>query len=113
MSLERKSSSMSPPASALALDPRHAALLVMDYQNDIVATVESHYLGLLDRAAYVLNAARTARIPVFYVVVRFRDGYPEVSPRNRVFSVMRASGRLLDGTPGAEIHPRVAPLPNE
>ena len=98
---------------ALTLDMRHTALLIMDYQNATVSNVEARYPNLLDRAAAMLAAARAASVPVVHVVVRFRDGYPEVSPRNRTFSGIRSSGRLLEGTPGAEIHPRVAPQPGE
>src|SRR5579872_3511833 len=101
------------PASGLTLDTRHTALLIMDYQNAVVSNVEERYPNLLDRAAAVLAAARAASVPVVYVVVRFREGYPEVSPRNRGFSAIRTSGRLLEGTPGAEIHPRIAPQPGE
>lgn len=119
---------MSAPPSDLALDTQHTALLIMDYQNAIVANMEARYPNLLDRAAAVLAAARAASVPVIYIVVRFREGYPEVSPRrppfaseqatlraepNRAFSGIRTSGRLLEGTPGAEIHPRVAPRPGE
>lgn len=97
----------------LTLDTRHTAVLIMDYQQNIVANVAANYPGLLDRAAAVLTAARTAEVPVIYIAVRFRPGYPEVSPRNRAFSSIRASGRLIEGTPGAEIHPQVAPRADE
>jgi nicotinamidase-related amidase len=98
---------------ALTLDTRRTALLIMDYQNATVSNVEARDPNLLDRAVAVLAAARAASVPVVHVVVRFRPGYPEVSPRNRAFSSIRSSGRLLEGTPGAEIHPRVAPQPGE
>lgn len=97
----------------LSLDPQHTALLMMDYQREIVSNVIERYPGLLDRAANTLAAARAADIPVFYIVVQFREGYPEVSPRNRAFSSIRQSGRLLAGAPGAEIHPQVAPQTGE
>ena len=74
------------PASGLTLDTRHTALLIMDYQNAVVSNVEERYPNLLDRAAAVLAAARAASVPVVYVVVRFREGYPEVSPRSPPFA---------------------------
>lgn len=100
-------------APTLALDTQHTALLIMDYQHDIVSRVEARYPNLLDRAAAVLAAARSAAVPLIYIAVRFREGYPEVSPRNRSFSSIRASGRMLEGAPGAEIDARVAPQPGE
>jgi nicotinamidase-related amidase len=82
----------------------------MDYQNDIVGMLpENQQAALLDRASAILKKARQAHLSVIYVVVRFRDGYPEIDPRNKLFSNLKASGRLREGTPGAEIHDRVAP----
>jgi len=46
-------------------------------------------------------------------VVRFRDGYPEINPRNKLFSSLKESGRLREGTSGSEIHGRVAPQPED
>jgi len=97
----------------LILDRQHSALLVMDYQNEILASRGEAAQALLDRAASVIAAARAAGLPIIYVVVAFRAGYPEVSPRNPSFAAMRASGRLQEGTPGAAIHERVAPQPGD
>jgi hypothetical protein len=100
----------SPAKSALIIDRGHTALLVMDYQNDIVAMVpEAARAPLLEKAGEVIKAARHAHLPIIYVVVRFRDGYPEVSRQNKRFAMLKESGRLREGTPGAEIHVGVAP----
>ncbi len=100
-------------AEQVRIDPQHTAVLIMDYQTAIVSAMAEQHPGLLDRAAALLDAARAADVPVIYVAVRFREGYPEVSARNRGFSAIRTSGRLLEGTAAAEIHPRVAPRPGE
>ncbi|MDQ2713981.1 MAG: cysteine hydrolase [Chloroflexota bacterium] len=97
----------------LTLDRKHTALLVMDYQNGIVSRIVENYPDLLDRTAAVLAAARAADLPIIYIVVSFREGYPEVSPRNRSFSALRGSGRMLAGSPETEIHPHVGPRPGE
>jgi nicotinamidase-related amidase len=90
------------------------AVLVMDFENDIVGSLpEDVRVPLLDRAAAVIKEARKANIPVIYVVVRFRDGYPEVNLHNKLFRALKESGRLKEGTAGAEIDPKVAPLPGE
>lgn len=99
--------------SPFSLDRQHTALLMMDYQQEIVANVIQQYPHLLDHAADTLAAARAANLPVIYIVVQFREGYPEISPRNRSFSAIREAGRLLIGTPAAEIHPQVAPRAGE
>jgi nicotinamidase-related amidase len=98
----------------ISIDREHTAVLVMDYQNEIVANVaSSEQTGLLHRASSVLTATREAGIPVIYVVVAFRPGYPEISARNKSFSALKAAGRLQDGTPGAQVHGRVRPEPGD
>lgn len=94
----------------LLIDRAHTAVLVMDYQNDIVNMMpEKTRSPLLDKASEAVKAARQAGLPIIYVVVRFRDGYPEVSQQNPRFASLKESGRLREGAPGAEIHPRLAP----
>ncbi len=100
-------------ASTLTLDRHHTALLIMDYQSSIVSGVAEKDADLLNRTAAVLAAARAANLPIIYIVVQFREGYPEVSPRNRSFSSIRESGRMLAGSPGTEIHTQVEPRPGE
>ena len=98
----------------LNIDRGHTALLVMDYQNDIVGNVSaSERTGLLHRASSVVATTRSAGIPIIYVVVSFRHGYPEVSDRNKSFSAMKGIGRLQEGTPGAQIHSSVRPEPGD
>jgi nicotinamidase-related amidase len=97
-------------ATSASADHHHAALLCMDYQNDIVgAYAEDRQRELLSKAAAALSAARRMKMPVIYVVVRFRPGYPEISPRNKIFQGIKSGNRLRDGTPGADIHRQVAP----
>ncbi len=90
------------------------AVLVMDFENDIVGSLpEDVRAPLLERAGVVIKEARQAKIPIIYVVVRFRDGYPEINLQNKLFRALKESGRLKEGTAGAEIDPKVAPLPGE
>ena len=96
------------------IDKTGRALLIMDYQNDIVALLpEERQKPLLQRAARVLAAARQAGLPVVYVKNRFRDGYPEISPHNKVFSGVKQRGLIRENTPGADIRVEVAPQPGE
>ncbi|KAG0047176.1 hypothetical protein BGZ83_007724 [Gryganskiella cystojenkinii] len=88
-----------------------SALLVMDVQQLTVARVpDTDYLPRLRTA---IDAARATGIPVIYVVISFRDGYPEVSGRNKCFSAIAQTGALINGDAGLQIHPDVAPLPGE
>jgi nicotinamidase-related amidase len=98
----------------LSIERARTAVLVMDYQNDIVNMMPEKTRGpLLDKASEAVKAARQAGLPIIYVVVRFRDGYPEVSQQNRRFAGLKESGRFREGSPGAEIHPRLTPQPGD
>ena len=97
----------------LSLDARRTAVLVMDFQNDIIDMLPSNGREpLLEHAASLVAAARQSGLPVVYVVVRFRDGYPEVVAGSR-FAFLKQTGLLREGAPGAEIHARVAPKPGD
>lgn len=96
-------------ADTFTLD-RQTAVLIMDYQNDIVNMLpDDQRQPLLERAGAVLTKARKLGLPIIYIAVRFRKGYPEVSPRNKGFSNLKESNRLIEGTEGADIHEKVAP----
>jgi nicotinamidase-related amidase len=83
------------------------ALLVMDVQRGIVERYGND-LGLLERINSATTAARAAGIPVIYVGVRFREGGPEISPRNRMFAGARQSTGG-ESNPMMDIHPTIAP----
>src|SRR5258708_2418037 len=91
----------------------HTALLVMDVQAGIV-TLFAHTSNFLKRMKTAITAARAARIPVIYVVVTFRQGYPEISPNNKSFSAIKQRQSPLQATMTAtEIHPAIAPQPTD
>ena len=99
---------------AFTINPAKTAVLIMDYENDIVGMLPEDVRGpLIERASTILKEARQAKVQIIYVVVRFRDGYPEVNLQNKLFSSLKQSGRLVEGTPGAEIDSRVAPQPGD
>lgn len=86
------------------------ALLAMDLQNDILAGYdETARATLLGNAGRLIGHARDGGIPVIYVAVRFREGYPEVNSSNKLFGRIAQNKVLIEGTHGAAIHERVAP----
>jgi nicotinamidase-related amidase len=89
-------------------DSQNAALLVMDFQEGIVERFGD--TAVVDRAARAIAAARAAELPVIYVKVDFRPGFPEVSPHNRAFSQVAGGGFLGEK---ARLHPDVAPEPDD
>ena len=90
-------------AEELSIDHKHSAVLIMDYQTAIVTGYGTDQAALLHRAADVLKVAREAELPVIYVVVGFRPGYPEVSSRNMSFSTIKQAGSLAAGESGSDI----------
>jgi nicotinamidase-related amidase len=96
-------------AETLAIDAKTTSLLAMDFQNFIVDGFGDEKDALLAREQKLLAAARKAGVLVIYVAVRFRAGYPEISPENTMFSGIKNAGLLVEGEDGAEIHAAVAP----
>jgi nicotinamidase-related amidase len=88
------------------------ALLVMDMQTAVL----NHLPDASTVIANVVKAVAYARgnnIPVFYVVVGFRQGAPEVSPNNKGFFANREMFANVKMEDFIKIHPAVAPLGNE
>ena len=89
------------------------ALLVMDFQNGIVERYADKPEVIVP-FQHAVNAARNAGIPVIFVHVAFRDGYPEVSPRNKSFSaIVERIGDMTIASTATQIHESVAPRPEE
>src|SRR5262249_18999791 len=67
---------------------------------------DTSYLPRLRRA---IDAARAADIPVVFVRVGFRDGYPEISPHNKSFGAIKEHGGFTEAD--TNIHPELTPRP--
>jgi nicotinamidase-related amidase len=87
-------------------------LLLMDFQHGIVERVDSPLvIEAADRAA---KAARAAGIPVMFVRVAFRPGYPEISPSNQSFSAAAQAGdAYTQDHPATQLHAALTPEPGE
>jgi nicotinamidase-related amidase len=88
------------------------ALLVMDVQNGIVQRYaeKPEVMASFQRA---VGAASHAEIPVIFVRVAFRNGYPEVSAKNKSFSAVVERGDMTHSDTATNIHDSVAPRPDE
>src|SRR5690348_12933806 len=84
----------------------------MDMQQGIVGRF-APTSDILQRTNAAITAARASSIPVIYVVVGFRPGYPEVSPRNKSFSAVKQQASASASMLTMEIHPDIAPQPAE
>lgn len=99
----------------LKLDFTRTAVLAMDCQAGIVSIYAKPADEFTARAAGVLKAARSAKIPVIHVQVGFRPGLPEIGTRNRLFAAIKSSPehQKLFAGPAAEIHPALGPEPGD
>jgi nicotinamidase-related amidase len=85
------------------------ALLVMDVQGGTYPyiPVPSTFLSTLSST---ITSARAAKIPVIYVIVSFRPGYPEIPTSNLLFAPVIKNNMVVEGSASTEIPPEIAPL---
>lgn len=96
--------------AGLELDPAKTAVLAMDFQNGVVAAIPmAQERNVVQKAKPVLEAARKAGVPVIHVILQFRDGHPEVSPRNRMFGAMKQLGLFAAGKDETRIAEELGP----
>ena len=88
-----------------------SALLVMDVQNGIVERFAAK--DALQPLQTALLAARSHGIPVIFVRVALRPGYPDVSPSNLSFSSIRERGNMLETDEATQVWDGVLPNPQE
>lgn len=94
------------------MQENRSALLVMDVQKGIVSRfVQSPELMIPFQKA--VHAARHHQIPVIFVRVAFRPGYPEISPHNQSFATISKWGGMTTEDAATEIDAAVAPQPGE
>jgi len=76
-----------------------SALLVMDIQPPMVNSMTDPG-SFVDKLNMAISHARSKSIPVLFVVVGFRPGYPEVSPLNQSFSRLKSAASYPLDEPG-------------
>jgi nicotinamidase-related amidase len=87
-------------------------LLVMDFQHGVVERFGDS--SVLDAASRAVKAARASEIPVMFVRVAFRPGYPEVAESNAVFASLTQSGdAMTQDHPATQVHAALEPRPDE
>ena len=93
-----------------AIDPRRAALLVMDYQQAIVGMIEDSD-ALVAKAAEAIDLARGRGAHIGYVRVAFTEADLQSIPPTSRMGARIASGpeAFMDDSPTTQIDARVAP----
>jgi nicotinamidase-related amidase len=88
----------------------------MDFQNGIAGRYAEAGSDVIEKAQRALAAARTTGVPVVFVRVAFREGFPEAAARNRAFGGIADSPRaphMTEAAPATQIIAELAPLPGE
>jgi nicotinamidase-related amidase len=85
-----------------------AALLLLDLMPILVPAFGGDD-ALLHRLATASHTARESGVDVVHVRVRFRNGYPEVSANNKIFSLVTTNFDFTESNPQTEIHPLLHP----
>lgn len=93
------------------LDPAHVALLVLDLQQGIASMAGPAADAAIAHTSDAEQTARNAGALVVFVGTAFQPGYPEISPRNKVFAKTRDQPTDLTGP--IQFDPRIAPQDNE
>ena len=99
---------------AITLDHRRTALLIADFYADQMSNLP-HAVSrkCVEKTQALQHAARRAGILICYSATVFRQGYPEISDRNKMSSQHKRSGRPAISDPVSAIHPAVKPAAGE
>ncbi len=110
-------------AGGIVVDPGRTALLVMDFQNDIVAKggllapSEDEALQRIEAAMAASNvaaeAARAAGITVIHIAVGRESGDPPQNPHVPILQFIAQSNALVEGSDGFAFHPNSQPRPGD
>jgi nicotinamidase-related amidase len=90
---------------------QNTALLVMDVQQATVTMLGAAADAYLATLAKAISHARTNNMPIIYVVIGFRSGYPEINPSSKMFARIKNTPAMkFDTAEAAKVHQAVAPL---
>jgi nicotinamidase-related amidase len=90
-----------------------SALLLLDVMPVVVPAFGGDD-QLLERLRGAATAARGENVPVIFVRVAFRDGHPEVSSANKVFSHVVTNLDFRESNPETTgVHPGLPPEPGD
>ncbi|WP_214416622.1 cysteine hydrolase family protein [Sphaerisporangium fuscum] len=99
-----------------ALDPRTTALLVMDYQQGVLASLPgpADAEGLVSRVAAAIADMRAHGGVIAHVRVGFTEAdWAAIPPANKTFTFIRRRHLLHHEEPGTAFHDRLAPEPGD
>lgn len=96
----------------LSIAPKTSGLLLLDFQGFVLKNFlpEATAAVVVGKAANLLAAARATGVFVMHAAVTFRPGYPEISPKNKLFSQLKDSGLVAPDGEGSAIDAALAPI---
>jgi nicotinamidase-related amidase len=81
----------------------------MDFENDIVSMTAAGGSGnAVERVRVAIDGARQVGIPVIFVRVGYRIGYPDVSVRNKRVTMLKEKRLLSESGTGAQLVTQLA-----
>jgi len=90
----------------MKIDPKKTAVLSLDIQQGVLGFAPGAE-SAIPNAAQVVESSRQAGLLLLHVGVGFKPGYPEVSPSNSIFSMIKERGLFIEGSASARIHPAI------
>jgi nicotinamidase-related amidase len=91
---------------------KNTALLVMDMQAGTLRHLPDSTV-LINNVATAIATARDNQIPVIYVVVGFRSGFPEINMNNKAFAASKERFANVDMNEFTKIEAALAPLADD
>ena len=78
-------------------------VLVLDHQNLLINSYVEHADEYLSRLKLFLDGVRKQKVPIIFVKVGFRPGFPEICDKNKIFRSVRDGGRFLETDDDSQI----------
>lgn len=101
----------------MKLNPKKAALLVIDMQNDFINQGSMVYTpmaeAIVPNLKRLISACRKAKVPIIYTAHVHQDPKVDGGMMADWWPELRDKKVLVAGSKGAEIHSEIAPKPNE
>ncbi len=87
----------------MKIDPQKTAVLSLDVQEGLLGFVPGA-AACIPNAAQVVEAARKGGFTLLHVGIGFEPGYPEISPANKRFAMVKERGIFIKGSDSAKTH---------
>jgi len=94
------------------METNTSALLVMDIQKPTINMLNDSSL-FMHSINTAIQKARSFGMPVIFVVIGFRKGYPEISVNNKSFNALKTGAMHLDSPENNQVHELVSIAPND